>query len=404
MDVRGSREQDKKTLRVLHIGKYFPPFHGGMETYLRDIMLATTRLQVVSMALVHNHVRRFKAESASLHSRDGSLKVLRAARWMNLYFVPISPTFPLSLRRMIREEKPDILHFHLPNASAFWALLLPSARRLPWVVHWHSDVPDALFSSKRWLKPFAFSYRALEHRLLKRAARIIATSPPYLHTSQALATYGRSCVMIPLGIPPTHHIPIATPCSSSDATELTRLKVLAVGRLSYYKGFNVLLDAVSQVPETELQLVGDGELQRDLKAQASALSIDSRVTFCGALSDADLEAAWAWCDCLCLPSIERTEAFGIVLLEAMSRGKACIVADVNGSGMGWLVEHGVTGLKVKPVDAQALAHALRTANADRAGLERMGCAGHKKFSNQLDIAISARQLRTIYDEVIDHAP
>lgn len=181
------------------------------------------------------------------------------------------------------------------------------------------------------------------------------------------------------------------------------LKVLAVGRLSYYKGFSVLLNAISQVQGVELQLVGEGELKNELQTLAAELSVDPRVTFCGSLSEEELEAAWTWCDCLCLPSIERTEAFGVVLLEAMSRGKACIVTSVEGSGMGWLIEDGVTGLKVAPSDAEALARCLDAANADRTFLEHMGRAGQAKFSNELDIAISARQIRRVYDEIIEHA-
>ena len=188
----------------------------------------------------------------------------------------------------------------------------------------------------------------------------------------------------------------------TDPTQHKCLKVLAIGRLSYYKGFNVLLDALSRVQSVELQLVGDGELHGNLQRQAAALSLGARVTFRGSLSNEALEAAWAWCDCLCLPSIERSEAFGVVLLEAMARGKACLVADVKGSGMAWLVEHGVTGLTFKPGDAQALADTLRKASADPSGLERMGRAGQTKFRQQLDIAISSRQVRQLYDQVLAH--
>lgn len=391
------------TLRVLHIGKYFPPFRGGMETYLRDLMRAMTDVDVWSSALVHDHLRSFRSRRSSLQTTKGDLPILRAARWMNLSFAPVSPGFPLLMIRMIRREKPDILHFHLPNASAFWALMLPQARRLPWVVHWQSDVPEAMFASRWWLKPLTPLYRTLERALLRRTARIIATSPPYFRNSTTLSAFSEKCVVIPLGIPPPDHRQTPAADDPSTSTLKKRLKVLAVGRLSYYKGFNVLLEAISHLPDVELQLVGDGELKDELAALAVTLSVDSRVTFAGSASDAALEAAWTWCDCLCLPSIERTEAFGIVLLEAMSRGKACIVSDVSGSGMGWIVEEGVTGLKVEPENAKALSESLAAANADRAGLARMGRSGQTKFGNYLDIAISAQQVREVYEEVTAHA-
>lgn len=374
-----------------------------METYLRDLMLAMTKEQVWSSALVHNHLRSFQSHVTSLRTPKGSLSVYRAARWMNLSFAPVSPGFPFALMQMIGREKPDLLHFHLPNASAFWALVLPQARRIPWVVHWQSDVPDTMFSSRRWLKPFAPLFRTLERALLRRAARIIATSPPYFHSSTTLSTFRQKSVVISLGIPPPNHRQTPPTDDPQASTSEQPLKVLAVGRLSYYKGFSVLLEAISQVQGVELQLVGEGELKNELQTLAAELSVDPRVTFCGSLSEEELEAAWTWCDCLCLPSIERTEAFGVVLLEAMSRGKACIVTSVEGSGMGWLIEDGVTGLKVAPSDAEALARCLDAANADRTFLEHMGRAGQAKFSNELDIAISARQIRRVYDEIIEHA-
>jgi len=389
-------------LRVLHIGKYFPPFRGGMETYLRDLMRAMTEVQVQSSALVHDHLRSFRSTLSSLNTPEGQLPVLRAARWMNLSFAPVSPGFPFTLLQMIKREKPDLLHVHLPNASAFWALTLPQARRLPWVVHWHSDVPEAMFASRAWLKPLASLYRSLEGALLRRAARIIVTSPPYLESSQTLSAFSEKCVVIPLGIPPPAAAEAFHETSATAEVLNASLKVLCVGRLSYYKGFSVLLEAISHLTDVELQLVGDGELNDELQALAAALAVDSRVTFRGSLSDDELEAAWAWCDCLCLPSIERTEAFGVVLLEAMSRGKACIVSDVYGSGMGWVVEDGVTGLKVEPGNAQALSKGLRAASADRAVLARMGRTAEAKFRQRLDIAISAHQVRKVYEDVTTH--
>lgn len=402
MSLETNRCTGNTTLRVLHIGKYFPPFRGGMETYLRDLMLSTTALGVRSTALVHNHVRCFRASTSQLESQEGQLTVMRAARWMNLSFAPVSPGFPFALRQMIKLEKPDVLHFHLPNASAFWALILPRARRLPWVIHWHSDVPDTMLASNPWLKPLASLYRALEEAMLRSATRIIATSPPYFRTSRFLSMFTKKCVVIPLGIPLYDDGRMMSSSDTPDSDLNSQLKVLAVGRLSYYKGFDVLLDAISRTPNVQLQLVGDGNFEDELKRHAVALSISSRVSFRGSLSDEDLEAAWAWSDCFCLPSVERTEAFGIVLLEAMARGKACIVSDVPGSGMGWLVEEGVTGLKVEPANAQAMSDSLHAAQNDREALERMGLAGQAKFRNQLDIGISAPRVRRVYEEVINH--
>ena len=107
------------------------------------------------------------------------------------------------------------------------------------------------------------------------------------------------------------------------------------------------------------------------------------------------------CDCLCLPSIERTEAFGMVLLEAMYSGKATVISDVEGSGMGWVVDDGVTGIKVAPADADALAAALKRLAADREDLAEMGQRGKEKFDQQFEINHAVEGLIEIYRQSND---
>jgi rhamnosyl/mannosyltransferase len=105
------------------------------------------------------------------------------------------------------------------------------------------------------------------------------------------------------------------------------------------------------------------------------------------------------CDCLCLPSIERTEAFGMVLLEAMYFGKATVVGDVAGSGMGWVIDDGTTGIKVKPADSKALAAALTRLSMNREELKRMGQHGKKKFDEHFEINHAVEGLVSIYSQI-----
>jgi len=305
-----------------------------------------------------------------------------------LLFTPISPAFPWLLRRMIGECRPDILHLHLPNPSAFWALLSPPARRIPWIVHWHADVITA---AQGWLMRMADArYRPFESAMLKRAAAIIATSPPYLETSRPLRPWLAKCRVVPLGLDGVRlststAMAEAPAASGANSEDRPPLRILTVGRLTYYKGLRYLLEAVAKTDDLHLDLVGEGDQSRELRQLAASLEVEQRVTFHGGADDAELARLLADCDCLCLPSIERTEAFGMVLLEAMSFGKATVVGDVPGSGMGWIVDQGVTGLKVKPADSGALAEALGELAADRERLRQMGSAGREKFDRLFEI-------------------
>ena len=385
-------------MKILHLGKYFSPFSGGVENYMRDAMVALARRGISSSALVHQHTLSLRTK-VERHAAGGhEFKVVRAATWLWLLFTPISPTLPWHLWRSIKSLQPDILHLHLPNPSVFWALFLPSARRIPWVIHWHSDVITS--RQGRLMRFFYRLYRPFEQAVLRRSSAIIATSPPYRDSSLPLQPWLDKCAVVPLGVD-TGKFSDATvdPGDVEDEpaeTGHSPLRVLAIGRLTYYKGFEYLLRAAARVPKVQVHLVGEGDQAETLTALATSLGIQDRVTLHGALSDPELARHYAACDCLCLPSIERTEAFGMVLLEAMHFGKATVIGDVEGSGMGWVVDDGVTGIKVKPADPDALVEALSRLSANQQELTSMGQAGKKKIDEQFEINRSIGGLLDIY--------
>ncbi|GMR15188.1 MAG: glycosyltransferase family 4 protein [Gammaproteobacteria bacterium] len=376
---------------------------------MRDAMVALGRRGVDSAALVHRHSLSLKSSNETFSAAGHTFPVVRTAMWARLLYTPISPDFPRQLRRLIKTFKPDILHLHLPNPSVFWALVLPSALRIPWVVHWHSDV---VTSSHNWrLKLFYRIYQPLERAVLKHATVIIATSLPYRDSSIPLRPWIDKCQVVPLGVDVDRFVHASAGGSGSAGPSCTQsqsllhdqefpLKILAVGRLTYYKGFRYLIEATARAPNIYINLVGDGDQAKELKALAASLKVQDRVIFHGILSDGELARQMTKADCICLPSIERTEAFGLVLLEAMYFGKATVVSDVTGSGMGWIIDDGVTGLKVKPADADALATAFEQLAANRADLARMGERGKEKFDDQFEINHAIEGLLELYQKIM----
>lgn len=377
-------------IRVLHIGKYFPPYAGGMETYLRDLMAAQAKQGIDTAALVHQSDISINSQDELQAIGETRLSVTRAAVWARFVFTPISPTFGWLLHRLIKKRTPDILHFHMPNVSVFWALMLPAARKIPWVVHWHADVLASQHSLG--LRLFYALYRPFERAILRHCDAIIVTSPPYLAASEPLVKFRDKCHTIPLGLttPPVQRV-VKTAAANGDT-----LRVLAIGRLTYYKGFEYLLRAAAQCPSADIHLVGKGHQERHLRSLARELKIEHRVSFHGHLSDTELDEQFSACDCLCLPSIERSEAFGMVLLEAMSRGVATLISKVPGSGMAWVVDDGVTGLHVPPENADKLAAAMRHLAQDRDKMHRLGTAGREKFDRQFHIDQSAAGVSELY--------
>lgn len=371
-------------MRILHIGKYYAPERGGIERSMQDLAESSVARGNHVAALVHQRPGTWRHATGT---RAG-VEVHRVGCYGALLYTPLSPGFPFQLRRVLAAFKPDLLHLHLPNPSSFAALLLAQARRLPWVVHWHADVPA---DAPDWRLRAAYrAYRPFEQAMLRRARAIIATSQPYLDASSALAPWRSKVSVVPLGIGP------APAALATEPWPLpTGLRLLAVGRLSRYKGFDVLLAALVQVPDASLVLVGAGECERELRAQALELGLQDRVGFAGALDDDRLASAYASADALVLPSIDRGEAFGLVLLEAMRAGLPAVASEVAGSGIGFVVEDGKCGLLVPPRDAGALASALSRLE-DPALRARMGTAAHARWADAFTLEREADRVHAIY--------
>ncbi len=406
---------DGHSLRVLHLGKHLPPHPGGMERFVDELMPALSACGIGNAALVHAD----SGQRRSRVQRQSSGLVVRTGVWLRLAFTPISPSWPCWLSRLLRRWRPQILHLHLPNPSAFWCLLSPAARRLPWLVHWHADVPqDAL----DWrLRLFYRLYQPLERAVLRRAAVIVATSAAYAGSSQALAAHADKVRVVPLGLPDWA---ASGPALRHLWPDTSRLRVLFVGRFSYYKGLGNLVDALADLPDVAAVLVGDGDQLPALQARIQALGLADRVRLAGRLDDDELARAYAAADVLCLPSIERSEAFGLVLLEAMRAGVATIATTVPGSGMAEVVGMDptataedrtgtaagqepeaagakATGLLVPPGDVPALRQALSRLRDDPALRQRLARQGRERFRQRYDIASVAGHLAGIYRELAD---
>jgi glycosyltransferase involved in cell wall biosynthesis len=370
-------------MRVLHIGKYYPPVAGGMERFLGDLANAQRAAGHDVGVLVH--------EAARGEGLGDPPWLMRCPVWLRLFFAPISPAFPFWLARAVKRLAPEVLHLHMPNLSAFWALLLPSTRDLPWVIHWHADVE----LSRPTLRLAYPHYRIFERALLERAESIVVTSPQYLEASQPLHPWRHKCQVVPLGVDPAR-LPEIDPSAGRDLWKREGLKLLAVGRLSYYKGFETLLHAVAQDRGHELVIVGEGEERANLERILAAAGNPPWVRLLGHADDELLHRLMASCDVYCLPSRERTEAFGIVLMEAMRYGKPLLVSDLKGSGVTWVARDGENAVIVPPEDVEAWRLALDALAASPRRRAELGQAGKARYLGEFDIRAVASRLEGIY--------
>jgi rhamnosyl/mannosyltransferase len=182
-------------------------------------------------------------------------------------------------------------------------------------------------------------------------------------------------------------------------------RVLFVGRLVYYKGLRVLIDAMSRCPGT-LFIVGDGPLENDLRRQVAALGLDARVRFFGRVLDRDLPAFYHASDMFVLPSVAKTEAYGLVQVEAMAAGLPVVSTNLP-TGVPWVNQDGVTGLVVPPDDPVALGGALRQLSEAAALRRTLGENGRRRaealFSREQMVETFKRLVETTVEapELLD---
>ncbi len=323
-------------LDILQVGKFYPPHMGGMETHLQ-ILCENLQPFVTVRVVVANSCRQSTEDS--IHG----VKVVRVGTLFNFSAAAVCPRMVAEIRR----SKADIVHLHLPNPMATVAYLA-SGHRGKLVITYHSDVVRQKLLA-RFFQPILYS-------LLKRCSAIIATSPNYIATSRVLKDFRDRCQVIPYGIPVEQfQLPDQTLVEQIREKHGNRL-VLSVGRLVYYKGFEYLIRAMAKV-DGRLLIVGDGPLRGSLEQVARDCGVADRVVFLGEVQNEDTIPYYHAADLFALASVARSEAFGIVQLEAMACGKPVVNTWLD-SGVPFVSLNEVSGLTVLPMDSDALAGAI----------------------------------------------
>ncbi len=365
---------ERMTLSVLQVGKFYPPVSGGMERMLQMLCEGERAAGVSTRALVANTHRR------TVREEIGGVPVTRVASIGRAGAVEWCPAFPAHLAR----ERADVIVIHEPNPIALVANFLVRPRT-PTIVWFHSEVVRPRWRYTLFYEPF-LAYT------LKKAARIVVSSPALAEQAIALRPYRSKCVVIPFGFDPARFTPAPAPHAGTVPT------VLFVGRLVEYKGVDVLLRAMAGLDGARLVLVGDGPRREALQELAADLGLAERVTFEGQVSDERMCELYEQCDLFVLPSVTRAEAFGIVQLEAMAAGKA-VVSTAVPTGVPWVNQHERTGLIVPPGEVPPLRAAIQRLLGDPALRERMGREGRARVARDFTPARMIQQMLSLYREV-----
>jgi rhamnosyl/mannosyltransferase len=371
-------------MRVTMLNKYYPPHLGGIEYHVRDLATALAARGHGVRAIVANEGPDAVTETL------GGVDVTRLGRSFAISSAPVAFGMAAALRaEATRPEPADILHLHAPYpwGELEWLRAKPG---LPSVLTYHSDI----VRQRLMLRGYAPFLR----RVLDRVDLVIASSPDMVEHSPFLAPIAEKCRVVPFGIDVDAFA--ETPAILERAATLkashTRPIVLFVGRLIYYKGADVLVRAMAGV-DADLVLVGNGPLRAELEQLAASLGIADRVTFAEPLGFDDLVAWYHAADVFCLPSVARSEAFGLVQLEAHASGTPVISTRLT-TGVPFVNPDGVTGLTVPPGDAAALTVALRTLTEDAGLRQRLGQQALDRARSQFTIPRMIDDTLAVYAE------
>lgn len=382
-------------LKVLQVNKYYYPWIGGIETIVRQISEGISRDTDVKVLVCKSPDIPLDERKITNAEEINGVYVEKAGSLGEIAKVPLSYKFIYDFRKLAKDA--DIVHIHVPFPLGDLACLL-SGYKGKVVIWWHSDV----VRQKRAM----LLYRPIMEALLKRADIIMVSADGVAKGSQYLGPYLDKCKTIHFGLD-KHKYNIATKflerskkLEKSSCTK-SNIKFLFMGRLVYYKGCSILIDAMAKIKgDVHLTIIGSGPLREELQERCERLGISDKVCFAGRVKDEELAQYYEDADVFVLPSTERSEAFALVQLEAMAYGIPVINTNLK-SGVPEVSLNGETGLTVEPEDVDGLARAMQWMIDNPAERLVMGKKARERLEREFTEEKMISEVLETYNNLID---
>ena len=288
--------------KTLHLAKLSPYTPGGIETVVKSLMGLYENEEFICFG---------QKEDVSYDKR-----VTMCRMWLSIMGQPLSFDYFFQSIQSIRASQNIILH--APNYLAMLAVILTRTKRKNLVIFWHSDIVGKGFLGR--------ALRSLEKIVLSRSDTIICTSSEYAKASDILQVYKNKIKILPIGIKASKQVPYINDTTSEAPF------YISIGRLVSYKNYAAAVQLWKSLDYPyELLIVGNGEERANI--EESIKKTDANVKLLGQLTDEDKMALIQRAHGLILWSNTRAEAFGVVLIEALSVGTPIFSYYNNGSGM-----------------------------------------------------------------------
>jgi glycosyltransferase involved in cell wall biosynthesis len=370
-------------MNVIHLSKFYKPYSGGLESVVADIAEGIINYEVSVLAADPDNLN--KSESIN------GVKVIRSKELMNIASTSIAPGYIFDV---IKSCKNNIIHVHLPNPMANIALFcafLCGRDISNIVVHWHSDI----VKQQGLLK----LYQPLQTWLLNKAKKIIVTSQNYLDSSEPLQPFLNKCEVIPIGIDSIENRVDSNLVDSIKAKYKDKKIVFSLGRHIYYKGFEYLIEAARNVEGAVFLIGGKGPDTESYSQKICEYGLQDKVFLIGRVEDDDLPSYYAAADVFAFPSIEKSEAFGVVQLESMSVGTPIVATDIQGSGVPWVNKHMISGLVCKPKNSADLAIVLNKILDDSELHQKLSHGAKQRYTELFTKEKMIMKIESIYKDM-----
>ena len=346
--------------RVLHVYKtYFPESYGGVEQVIFHLCRGTTKRGVV------NRVFTLGKSSTPRHVVRPEAEVFSYPANFELASCPVSFRGLLEFHQHVAWA--DIIHYHFPWPFADFMHVVHGVTK-PALATYHSDI----IRQRRLL----VLYRPLMKRFLSSMDYVVATSPNYVETSDVLADLKEKPCVVPLGLDKETYPRCSVATIEKWRGQYGDNFFLFVGVMRRYKGLRILLEAIRNA-EHHTVIAGSGPIEAELRNHARDLGLKN-VHFIGYVPDEEKSALLHLCRAVVCPSNQRSEAFGISLLEGAMYGKPLISSEI-GTGTSYINIDGETGLVVQPNDPASLRDAMDRLYRDEPIALTMGKSAERRF-------------------------
>lgn len=371
-----------KKINVLQVNKLYYPSIGGIERVVQQIAESLNEQTNMSVLVC-------QPKGWGVKEIINNIPVQRSGSFGILFSLPISISFLFDLKKQAKDK--DILQFHAPFPLGDLACLL-SGYKGKIALFWHSDVVKQ--------KKLMILYRPIMDWFLRRVDIIIVSADGVMNGSSYLTPYRHKCTTIPFAvnseIEKKGRMYLETAVPNHD----NYVKFLFVGRLVYYKGIDVLLRAFAGVKNAELIIIGDGELEEQSKRYVNEQGLSRQVQFLGKVDEQVLGRTFEECDVFVLSSVAKSEAFGLVQLEAMAYGKPVINTKLP-SGVPEVSLDGITGLTVEPGDDLALKEAMKWMVEHPTERIAMGVAARERVDNNYTLDVMMSRMMKLYRNLLE---